>query len=167
MTETDADSSGFDALYARLYPQLLRYLDRLVGEPDAAEDLAQEAFTRLLRRPELQGEDARLWVFTVATNLVRDGARGASRRQRLLAAGQLEMPRSPLPDDDLERAEKIRSVRNALDLIPQRDRLMLLMREEGFRYSEIAHALDVSPSSVGTLIARALRRFTEVYKPDE
>lgn len=154
-------------MYDRLHPQLLRYLDRLVGEPDTAEDIAQESFVRLLRRPDLRGEDARLWIFTVATNLVRDRGRAATRRQRLLSASPLEHPRESLPDEDLERAERIRSVRNALDLLPERDRLMLLMREEGFRYSEIAEALNVSASSVGTLIARALKRFTEVYRPDE
>lgn len=167
MTAIEAGGARFEALYDRLHPQLLRYLDRLVGEPDAAEDLAQEAFVRLLRRPDLHGDDARLWIFTVATNLVRDRGRAATRRQRLLAGDPIERSSEPRPDDDLERAERIRSVRNALDLLPERDRLMLLMREEGFRYSEIAESLDVAASSVGTLIARALKRFTEVYRPDE
>lgn len=167
VTAIEAGGAQFEALYDRLHPQLLRYLDRLVGDPDTAEDLAQEAFVRLLRRPDLRGDDARLWIFTVATNLVRDRGRAATRRQRLLAADPPEHTREPLPDEDLERAERIRSVRNALDLLPERDRLMLLMREEGFRYSEIAEALNVSASSVGTLIARALKRFTEVYRPDE
>ena len=39
------------------------------------------------------------------------------------------------------------------------------MREEGFTYQEIAETVGVAPGSVGTLIARAVRRFTEVYKP--
>jgi DNA-directed RNA polymerase specialized sigma24 family protein len=38
------------------------------------------------------------------------------------------------------------------------------MREEGFKYEEIAAVIGVAPASVGTLIARALRRFMEVYK---
>lgn len=167
MTAIHAERSDFDALYARLHAPLLRYVERLVGDRDAAEDLVQEAFVRLLRRPDLDGEDARLWIFTVATNLVRDRGRAATRRQRLLAAGTVEQPSINLPDEDLERAERIRTVRTALDALPERDRLMLLMREEGFRYSEIAEALNVSASSVGTLIARALKRFTEVYSPNE
>ena len=39
------------------------------------------------------------------------------------------------------------------------------MREEGFRYQEIADAVGVAPGSVGTLIARAVKRFTEAYQP--
>jgi DNA-directed RNA polymerase specialized sigma24 family protein len=38
------------------------------------------------------------------------------------------------------------------------------MREEGFKYEEIANVVGVAPASVGTLIARALRRFVEVYR---
>lgn len=168
MTAPNAGTrSGFDALYERLYPSLLRYVERLVGDRDASEDLAQEAFVRLLRRPDLDGEDARLWIFTVATNLVRDRGRAVARRQRLLTPDSVQLPTSSVPDEELERAENIRAVRAALDLLPERDRLMLLMREEGFRYSEIAQALEVAPSSVGTLIARALKRFSEAYHPNE
>lgn len=138
-----------------------------MGETDAAEDLVQEAFVRLLRRGDLTGEDARLWLFTVATNLVRDRGRSAARRRRLLAEDPIDTPTSSNPVKDLERAEAIRGVRAALERIPERDRAMLLMREEGFRYAEIASALEVAPSSVGTLIARAVKRFVEAYSPDE
>ncbi len=67
------------------------------------------------------------------------------------------------PDEDLERKERIGSVRAALDVLAERDRQMLLMREEGFRYDEIAEAVGVAPGSVGTLMARALKKFTAVY----
>jgi DNA-directed RNA polymerase specialized sigma24 family protein len=40
------------------------------------------------------------------------------------------------------------------------------MREEGFSYAEIARAVEVAPGSVGTLIARALKRFGSVYRVD-
>jgi DNA-directed RNA polymerase specialized sigma24 family protein len=44
---------------------------------------------------------------------------------------------------------------------------LLLMREEGFRYEEIAAVIGVAPASVGTLIARALKRFADVYQSRE
>lgn len=161
-------SLSFDALYRRIQPQLVRYLDRLTGDADAAEDIAQEAFIRLLRQPELPENEARLWLFTVATNLVRDRGRMASRRRRLLADGPVPRPSSPdRPDEALERGEDVQRVRAALDQLNERDRQMLLMRQEGFQYSEIATAVQVAPGSVGTLIARALKRFATAYGPDE
>jgi RNA polymerase sigma factor (sigma-70 family) len=73
----------FDAVFAKLYPSLFRYLQRLTGDDDVAEDIAQESFVRLLRQP-LPEAEVRPWLFTVAMNLVRDRARKNERRQRLL-----------------------------------------------------------------------------------
>ncbi|MGD8277203.1 MAG: sigma-70 family RNA polymerase sigma factor [Gemmatimonadota bacterium] len=153
----------FDELFEGLYPSLYRYLHRLTGDPDVADDIAQEAFVRLLRQ-ELPEPEIRPWLFTVAMNLVRDRARKMERRQRLLStAPPLGGPASR-PDDDVERAERVAAVRAALDRLSDRDRQLLLMREEGFKYEEIANVIGVAPASVGTLIARALRRFVEVYR---
>lgn len=153
----------FDSLFRGLYPSLLRYLQRLTGDPDQADDLAQEAFTRLLRHP-LPEREAKPWLFTVATNLVRDAARKSSRRERLL---QIHRPVAQAPavaDDLLERGEEISEVRRVLEQLRPRDRQLLLMREEGFSYEEMAQAVGVAPSSVGTLLARALKRFSEIYR---
>lgn len=155
-----------DAVFASLYPSLFRYLNRLTGDGDVAEDIAQEAFVRLLRQ-ELPEEEVRPWLFTVAMNLVRDRARRSERRQRLLTGAPNLVTRAPLPDEDAERAESIAAVREVLDGLPERDRQLLLMREEGFSYREIARVVDVAPGSVGTLIARALRKFAAEYEAHE
>lgn len=152
----------FDATFRRLYPSLHRYLYRLTGDGDAADDIAQEAFVRLLTRP-MPEEEARLWLFTVATNLFRDGARTSRRRERLLTASPPRVATFPRPDEQAERGQEVARVRAALELIPPRERQMLLMREEGFRYDEIARAAGVAPGSVGTLLARALRKFAAAY----
>lgn len=157
----------FNTLYERLQPSLWRYVHRLVGDADATDDIAQEAFVRLIGRPDLHGDSARLWLFTVATNLVRDRGRTVSRRKRLLTATPVVPEAPPPPSERAERAERVRAVREALRELPERDRHLLLMREEGFSYREIAEVVGVAPGSVGTLIARAIRRFTAVYRPGE
>ena len=156
----------FDGLFERLYPSLYRYLHRLTGDADAAEDMAQEAFVRLLRQ-DLPEAEVRPWLFTVAMNLVRDRARKTERRQRLLTNAPSLVKSAALPDEDVERTERIQRVRLVLAQLPERDRRLLLMREEGFKYEEIAHVVGVAPASVGTLIARALRRFVEAFDGSE
>lgn len=163
----DPDSASFGELYERLQPSLLRYLERLTGDPDIAQDVSQEAFLRLLRRADLDGDDARLWIFTVATNLVRDHGRTVVRRQRLLVARPVVPSGPPAPDAEAERSERVHRVREALGQLSERDRQLLMMREEGFRYQEMAEAVGVAPGSVGTLIARALKKFEAVYSRDE
>lgn len=152
---------NYDRLFERLYPGLFRYLRRLTGDADAAEDAAQETFVRLTGQT-LPDDEVRPWLFTVATNLIRDRARKADRHRRL----QSHVPAAQgpdLPDVSAERSERIAMVRRALSQLSERDRAMLLMREEGFKYSEIATAVDVAAGSVGTLLARAARRFAETY----
>lgn len=156
----------FDRIFQLLYPSLFRYLNRLTGDADAAEDIAQETFVRLLSQ-ELPEEEARPWLFTVATNLVRDRVRKKSRRDRLLIATPPVTTGFPRPDEAVERNERVAAVQAALAQLAERDRQLLLMREEGFRYDEMARAVGVAPSSIGTLLARALRRFSEVYRADE
>jgi len=156
----------FEQTFRSLYPSLFRYLHRLTGDADVAEDLAQESFVRLLGR-RVADDGVRVWLFTVATNLVRDGARKRARRARILEAQPVLPGAFPAPDEEVEREGRIAGVRDALGRIPARDRELLLMREEGFSYAEIARAAGVAPGSVGTLIARALRKFTQAYQTGE
>ena len=46
----------------------------------------------------------------------------------------------------------------------ERDRLLLLMREEGFSYREISETVGVKEGSVGTLLSRAQKRFVTAYE---
>jgi RNA polymerase sigma-70 factor (ECF subfamily) len=156
----------FDAVFAKLYPSLFRYLQRLTGDDDVAEDIAQESFVRLLRQ-RLPEDEVRPWLFTVAMNLVRDRARKSDRRHRLLTSAPELVTRRPLPDEDVERAERIAAVRDVLERLPEPDRQLLLMREEGFKYDEIARVIGVAPASVGTLIARALKKFAAEFEARE
>jgi RNA polymerase sigma-70 factor, ECF subfamily len=150
-----------DGLFQRIHPQLFRYLYRLTGDRDMADDVAQEAFVRLIRQ-DLPEDEARPWLFTVATNLLRDRARKTDRHRRLepLVPHAETLAR---PDAAAEQSEVVLAVRRALLQVPERDRVMLLMREEGFSYGEIARAVGVAPGSVGTLLARAGRRFATEF----
>ncbi len=158
----------FEAAFNSHQESLFRYVNRLVGDSDLASDVVQESFVRLLGHP-LPDEEVRRWLFTVATNLVRDDARMRSRRQRLLTEqyerSDLVSDPADVPDEMALQSERVAVARAALEKLSDRDRQMLLMREEGFRYSEIAKVIDVAPGSVGTLLARALRRFGAAVDP--
>lgn len=145
-------------LFEQHHASLLRYLMRLTGDLDAAHDAAQEAFTRLVAKPP-RDENPRAWLFAVATNVVRAGSNTSRRRAALLHAGAGRAPHAdPLPSpEEGAMAESDRArVRAALAELPERERMMLLMREEGFSHREIAEAVGTTTGSVGTMLARAL-----------
>ncbi len=161
----DPSRVNFEATFDQLYPALFRYCHRLTGDPDLADDVAQEAFVRLYdRRVEGTEEGLRAWLFRTATHLVRDRHRVGENQRRLLEAHPVE-PGSPEPPDEaVQRQEQVALVRKALEHLSEREREMLLMRHAGFSYREVAEAVEVAPSSVGTLLARAERNFVSVYK---
>lgn len=157
---------NFEATFEELYPSLFRYCHRLTGDPDLADDLAQEAFVRLYdRRVKGTDEGLRAWLFRTATHLVRDRHRVSENRRRLLEAYPVEPGSTEPADEAVQRREKVAPVRDALAHLSEREREMLLMRHAGFSYREVAEAVEVAPSSVGTLLARAERNFVNVYKP--
>jgi RNA polymerase sigma factor (sigma-70 family) len=152
----------FDATFDQHYPALVRYCQRLTGDRDLAEDIAQESMVRLFDH-EVTGTGAgvRAWLFKTATHLVRDRYRVGQNRLRLLAEHPVAPSEPDSPDRALERQETRARAREALDTLQPRDREILLMRYSGFSYKEIADAIEVAATSIGTLLARAERRFAE------
>jgi RNA polymerase sigma-70 factor (ECF subfamily) len=153
-----------ERLFRTYHAPLVRYLTRRLGDRDLADELAQETFVRALKHGPVTSE--RSWLFAVATNLVRDEARRDARQRRhlemLRAQPQEEAddPEEPSPD----RIREAALARKAVNGIGERDRIALLMREEGLNYHEIAAALDITVGSVGTTLSRARRRLVEVYE---
>lgn len=152
-----------ERLFRDYHAPLVRYLTRRTGDRDLAEELAQETFVRAMRHAPVTNE--RAWLFAVATNLVRDTARRDAReRQRLtLLRAEAETVQEPEPTT-FERMQEQAFARRAVDALAERDRLALLMREEGLDYHEIAAALGLSVGSVGTTLSRARRRLVDIYE---
>jgi len=114
--------------------------------------------------------DLRAWLVSVALNLVRDEQRRGARRRRLLqrrAVADTMADAAPSPEDDVLAVERRALVRRALYTLSERDRALLLLREEGYSYRELASALSLVEASVGTLLARAKVAFRESYESAE
>ena len=159
-----------DRLFRTYNAQLVRYLTRRLGDSDLAEEVAQETFVRAMRQESITNE--RAWLFAVATNLLRDTARRQERDRKHLTLLAAESRTSSEDADaeaelSVERMRQSAVARRALGALGERDRSALLMKEEGLSYPEIAQALDLSAGSVGTTLARALRRLVEAYEEIE
>lgn len=155
-------------LFDEHHESLFRYLLRLTGDADLAHDAAQEAFTRYVQKPP-RNEHPRAWLFTVATNVVRASANRQRRRDHILAGGAARAPvgdPGPDPEQAAISSDLRDTVRRALDSLPERERTVLLMREEGFTHREIAEAVNTTTGSVGTMIARALDRLAAALPLD-
>jgi RNA polymerase sigma-70 factor (ECF subfamily) len=165
----ESDSVGFQALFLEHWASVYRILQRLVGDPAEAEDLALEAFLRLYRHNQKQPQvqNAGGWLYRVATRLGLNSIRDWKRREQYeLAAGRyaLEEPAQLSPADILAQEEERRQVRLALARMNERQSQLLILRHSGFSYKEIAGALNLAPASIGPLLLRAEREFEKQYR---
>lgn len=155
-----------DAVFVEHRDAVCRYLTRYTGDADLAEDLVQETFWRLARRPLGAPNHVKGWLFRVATNLAKDARKTSQRRGELARLAGVESSTKPPADPAqlLERAELRRQLRAALDGLSHKERTALLLREEGFAHREIAAAVGTTTGSVGTLVARALVKLSRLLE---
>ena len=145
--------------------ELVRFLTRLGGDPDLAEEAAQQAFlVALSRRDRLADErPLRLWLFALGRDQLRTIRRRQWRRRtlsldRLLALGAID-PTAP-PD----RPPLGDRTQRALGALDRTAREALLLRElAGFSDREIARLQGDSLAAVRKRLWRARRRFARRY----
>lgn len=168
-TRAASGSVGYEALFLEHWAAVYRILQRLVGDPAEAEDLALEAFLRLYRHNQKQPEiqNAGGWLYQVATRLGLNSIRDWKRREQYeLTAGRyaLEETAQLSPADILAQEEERQRVRLALAQMNERQSQLLILRHSGRSYQEIAKTLDLAPSSIGPLLVRAEREFEKLYR---
>lgn len=150
------------AAFEGQYSELLRFLVRRTGDPQRAEDVAQEAWLKVAGGvPEAAVRNPRAYLFRVAANLATDRQRQerrhAQRRAEEAAAHALPDPLA-CPERRNAARERLAALDEALASLPDNARRALLMsRVEGIGFAGIAAELGVSESMVAKYIAQALR----------
>ncbi|MEP5765761.1 MAG: RNA polymerase sigma factor [Halieaceae bacterium] len=164
----DEKARFLSQLAAQYGPALERYLARKLDNPADAAEVAQEAYIRIYRleHPE-QLDNARAFLFQVASNLAIDQLRRRSLHFRFLKAETRELGEGDIPEavanvaspeQILAGKEKLARILAAVDKLPDKCRqAFLLHRNSGMSYSNIAHELGVSVSSVEKYILQALK----------
>jgi RNA polymerase sigma-70 factor (ECF subfamily) len=159
--ESGNQPERFAALYDRHAPTIHRYLIRRVGR-ETAEDLLTETFLaafRKRRRYDRAWPDARPWLYGIATNLVGQHRRDATRRDRLRQSGG---PPADAPDFAQRAvvqltAQATRSaLAEALASLTSQDRdVLLLIAWEDLSYDEVSRALKIPVGTVKSRLHRA------------
>ena len=152
-------------LYEEASPELRRVLSRKLGDPEAAEDVAQDAFERLCERVDGDRvEDLRKYFFTMANRL----ALNLLRRRRLetdpsvMARAGLFMDSSGAdsaadPATIARHVERLALAKQALGSLPAKTRqVFLLHRFHGYTYRQIAHQLGLSRKAIEYHMNRAM-----------
>jgi RNA polymerase sigma-70 factor (ECF subfamily) len=132
-----------------------------------AEELAVEVFLKWDRHPAAHGANADGWLYRTALRMALNELRRELRRNRhetvyaFLFSHLLR--RSPSPEQIRAAKEEQEQVRIVLGRLKHRDTELLLLRNSGLSYREIAGTLRLKPSSVGTLLIRAEQAFRKEF----
>jgi RNA polymerase sigma-70 factor (ECF subfamily) len=162
--------SGGDLLlrtFSEIRDELVSTLWFLVGNPDDAQDIAQEVFLRCWRTQDrlCQVRDLRAWIFRVGLNAVKDLKRSAWRRRvkPLLGEEIMQLADGPVPAQIVEDEESLRRVRLALlDLQPEEKEVFLLRQNGEMTYKQIAEMRGCPIGTVKTRMRTALEKLRRV-----
>ena len=176
------DMSAFELIVRRYQDRIVNYITRVINDHHRAEDLAQEAFLRVLGsiqryRPKGQFKN---WLYLIATNLCRNELRNRNRQSTdLFSQLGLESSDSPgdqqspiledllsdsryLPDQLYEQKEREQAIRQQVDLLPENQRLSLvLVTYQELSYQEVSQIIGCSVSAVKPLIHRARQKLKQ------
>lgn len=164
------DTASFETLFYRHYDRVYGLLFRLLGNRVEAEDMTQEVFMKLYQQ-RFRGQrehNVGAWLYRVATNMAYNQIRGRKRRWQRNTVLVPDITDHPLDPADAAAQSEIReSVRTALTRLPERQTQLLLLRQMGLSYAELAEACDVAPGSIGALLSRAADAFRAAYEKDK
>lgn len=153
----DRPAETFAARAMQYIPRLRRYARALTGDPNAADDLVQDALERALLKQALwrEGSDLRAWLFTVMHNIFINQVRSAAASR---VVSLEDAPGDAIADmvqpQSADRLE-IRDLEAALQALPEEQRaVVLLVGLEQMSYDEAARVLDVP---IGTVMSRLSR----------
>lgn len=169
---------AYDEIVRRFKGRLFSFILRMVGDPTEAEEIAQDTLIRAYIHADKYREIAKFstWLFTIATNLVRNQVRKKKRQPYMLTLDPAPVnddqipldPPDPVSDPSrmLEGRELGELIAEATAQIPEKYRVPFLLREvEELSYEEIQQVTGLKLGTVRSRINRARNRFRANIKP--
>ena len=141
-----------ERLYRNGYTRYVRVARAMVGEPELARDVVQDAFVSAVRQRAGWRSDGPVeaWLWQIVVNQARAAVR-TRRPAEALGDETLAVTHDEHPDPQ--------AVRRALSAIPERQRLALFLRYYAdLDYHTIAETLDIEPGTVGASLHAARER---------
>lgn len=161
MAITPSTDERFGRLFQAHHKELHAYCLRRLPVDDANE-AASEIFVVAWRRADRvpEGDEARLWLYGVARNVVRNWERGGRRRLRLVSkAGSIVPPPPKEPELHVLRNEEHTEVRDAMTTLRSEDQEVVRLKIwEGLSNAEVGTILGMTDRAVEARYTRAIKK---------
>jgi len=156
--------AAFEQLFRAMHAPLCEVVDSYVRSQDVAEEIVQDLFFVMwMRRDSMPpAESLRAYLFAAARNRAVRHLRHLAVARRWAESAEHEgdaVAHAPLADAELEALEQRRELKRAIDALPPRTRLaMVLQWEHSMSNADIAEAMGISLKGVEKLLATARRQ---------
>ena len=175
MTKTgEGDELAFEILVRRHQTSILNFIYRYIGDKTMARDLAQEVFIRVWQAANRYERKAKFttWIYSITANLCLNELKSikgkklvqieAEEKERQNTNFEAHSDASQSPEDLLLAEERSRQVSEALQCLPENQRMALILkRHDNLSYGEIAKIMECSLSAVESLLVRAKKNIQE------
>lgn len=165
------DIKAFEELVEAHQNSVIGTVAKMLGNPAEAEDIAQQVFVRVWKSAGKYEPTAKFttWLFTITRNLVFNEVRRRKRKpsvsmeEREEDFHQIEADTNTIaPDDSALQAELEKAIDQAIEDLPEKQRLAVVLRcYEEMPYEEIAQVLEITVPAVKSLLFRARSQLKE------
>jgi RNA polymerase sigma-70 factor (ECF subfamily) len=166
-----ADPRAFAPLYDRYAVPIYRFCYRKVGDPDLANDLTAQIFTRALERIDRYhprpGATFRSWLYAIARNTITDGWRRHRPTIAMDPDVHILADPDPGPEERAVHGDELDRLLAVLGRLPESHREVIELRLAGLTTNEVAAALGMTQPAVKSVQSRAYRRLRDLLAPTE
>jgi RNA polymerase sigma-70 factor, ECF subfamily len=166
----EAPAEGLAAMYSAYKGRIYTFLLRFLADPEMADDVTQETFTKAYGALDRLTRDHRVlpWLYRIATNTAVDHVRRRKRFRWIRMGAVVDTHEEPHMQDDHGRVPEREHIQAVLRGLPPENAIALLLHAvEGYSYAEIAQIQGATMTAVRSRIARARAAFRRAYGEGE
>lgn len=165
----EGDELAFEFLFKNYYKPLLAFITTYTRNAEQAEDIVQQTFISLWHKKD----DLKLkvspknYLYTIAYNQFVDHYRKSVRQSNFLEEFRLEFLRDSIHEDDELLEKRIVKLKAIIEKLPPKCKKILIMsRQQGLKYKEIATSLGISPRTVEEQVRIAFKKIRKAFEEE-
>lgn len=162
------EAEYFSLLYQRYASKVFGKCLSILKDYDEAKDAVQEIFVKIMTNLASFGERAQFstWIYSITYNYCIDVIRKKKKEKRLFTDDIERVPDVAAEDvpDEFLLAMEVNRLKTILELLPQGDRMILLMKyQDDMSIRDISEVLEKTESAIKMKIKRAKHKAQELY----
>ena len=167
----DHDTRAFGQLYIEFMPRLLQFAQSIIKSKELAEEIVSDVFIKIWQHREhlKRIENFKLYLFVTTKNTALNYLSRHFRKEDL-SLDDIQVTHSTVhynPEQILITTELLNRINSAISVLPSRCKLIFkLAKEEGLKYNEIAHLLNISVKTIDSQMAIAIKKIGKAISFD-